>query len=193
MTDRSTGPRCGNNPNARLTDGDRKAVADFKEYLANRAAVERVRAVLETEAVVGRSALEYRGLIASALMAAEPAAAGPDQTADTLPAWLYQRFMQDGEGWNNLDDNQRTYWEHQARAVRRAVERGGFKAAATDGDEGRIVAYRGPGSGWLFCRNCADGSGMQAALTSDDLPDGGLCDECGVDVLIPQQPQEARP
>ena len=36
-----------------------------------RAAVERVRAVLEMEAVVGRSALEYRGLIASALMAAE--------------------------------------------------------------------------------------------------------------------------
>lgn len=38
---------------------------------ADRAAVERVRAVLETEAVVGRSALEYRGLIASALMADE--------------------------------------------------------------------------------------------------------------------------
>ncbi|MCL8016889.1 hypothetical protein [Streptomyces sp. AS02] len=38
---------------------------------ADRAAVERVRAVLETEAVVGRSALEYRGLILAALMAAE--------------------------------------------------------------------------------------------------------------------------
>jgi hypothetical protein len=37
----------------------------------DRAALERVRAVLETEAVVGRSALEYRGLIASALMATE--------------------------------------------------------------------------------------------------------------------------
>jgi hypothetical protein len=34
-------------------------------------AIERVRAVLETEAVVGRSALEYRGLIASALLADE--------------------------------------------------------------------------------------------------------------------------
>lgn len=31
----------------------------------------RVRTVLETEAVVGRSALEYRGLVTSALMAAE--------------------------------------------------------------------------------------------------------------------------
>lgn len=37
----------------------------------DQAAIERVRAVLETEAVVGRSALEYRGLITSALMAAE--------------------------------------------------------------------------------------------------------------------------
>jgi hypothetical protein len=36
---------------------------------ADRAALDRVRAVLETEAVVGRSALEYRGLITSALMA----------------------------------------------------------------------------------------------------------------------------
>lgn len=34
----TVGPRCGNNPKARLTDGDRKAVAEFKAYLADRAA-----------------------------------------------------------------------------------------------------------------------------------------------------------
>lgn len=34
MTDRSTGPACGNNPNFRMTDGDRKAVDDFKARLA---------------------------------------------------------------------------------------------------------------------------------------------------------------
>ncbi|MFC8515520.1 hypothetical protein [Streptomyces sp. NPDC057257] len=34
MTDRSTGTRCGNDPNIRLTDGDRKAVEDFKARLA---------------------------------------------------------------------------------------------------------------------------------------------------------------
>lgn len=120
MTDRSTGPRCGNNPNYRMSEGDRKAVDDFKAYLADRAAIrdriaealyaqdhpshlvplnetgmeaayresadavlavlpppadrasaDRVRTVLETEAVVGRSALEYRGLIVAALMADE--------------------------------------------------------------------------------------------------------------------------
>ncbi|MGW0495072.1 hypothetical protein ACWD0Z_06415 [Streptomyces sp. NPDC003007] len=35
----STGPACGNNPNHRMTPGDRKAVADFKAYLADRAAL----------------------------------------------------------------------------------------------------------------------------------------------------------
>lgn len=38
---------------------------------ADQAALARVRRVLETEAVVGRSALDYRGLITSALMCAE--------------------------------------------------------------------------------------------------------------------------
>lgn len=36
---KSTGPACGNNPNHPLTDGDRQAVADFKAYLADRAAL----------------------------------------------------------------------------------------------------------------------------------------------------------
>jgi hypothetical protein len=34
MTDRSIGPRCGNNPNVQLTAGDRKAIDDFKARLA---------------------------------------------------------------------------------------------------------------------------------------------------------------
>ncbi|NUP15461.1 MAG: hypothetical protein HOZ81_05025 [Streptomyces sp.] len=46
---------------------------------------------------------------------------------DTPGAWLYQRFMPDGIGWDRLDDSDRAYWEHQAAAVRRAVARGGFK------------------------------------------------------------------
>ncbi|WP_050514213.1 MULTISPECIES: DUF4031 domain-containing protein [Streptomyces] len=32
----TVGPRCGNNPAAQLTAGDRKAVADFKAYLHQR-------------------------------------------------------------------------------------------------------------------------------------------------------------
>ena len=32
----TVGPRCGNNPNVRLTPGDRQAVDEFKAYLAAR-------------------------------------------------------------------------------------------------------------------------------------------------------------
>ncbi|WP_245727153.1 hypothetical protein [Streptomyces longwoodensis] len=39
MTDRNFRPRCGNDPRAQLTDGDRQAVADFRAYLADRAAL----------------------------------------------------------------------------------------------------------------------------------------------------------
>lgn len=34
----TVGPRCGNNPNYRLTPGDRQAVEEFKAYLQRRAA-----------------------------------------------------------------------------------------------------------------------------------------------------------
>ncbi|WP_037616321.1 hypothetical protein [Streptomyces aureus] len=58
--------------------------------------------------------------------------AAEENGGDTLPAWLYERFMPEGEGWGYLDPGQREYWEHQARAVRRAVERGGFKAPSPE-------------------------------------------------------------
>ncbi|MEU0625012.1 hypothetical protein ABZ329_29645 [Streptomyces rubiginosohelvolus] len=60
---------------------------------------------------------------------ADDAAAGvqpPTNEADTLAPWLYQRFMAAGAGWDQLDEDDRSYWEHHARAVRRAVARGGF-------------------------------------------------------------------
>jgi hypothetical protein len=48
----------------------------------------------------------------------------------TLPAWLHQRFDPRGPDWDQLDEDDRSYWEHQARAVRRAFARGGFKQPA---------------------------------------------------------------
>lgn len=36
--DAEVGPRCGNNPNVRLSPGDQKAVDEFKAYLRQRAA-----------------------------------------------------------------------------------------------------------------------------------------------------------
>ncbi|MEU3522352.1 hypothetical protein AB0E62_00490 [Streptomyces sp. NPDC038707] len=49
---------------------------------------------------------------------------------DTLAPWLHRRFGtrgQHGQSWDALSDEDKAYWEHEARAVRRAVERGGFK------------------------------------------------------------------
>lgn len=48
-------------------------------------------------------------------------------TDDTLPQWLYQRFTHNFTTWENLHADDQLYWEHEAAAVRRAVERGGFK------------------------------------------------------------------
>jgi hypothetical protein len=176
MTDQSTGTRCGNNPNYQMSDGDRKAVEDFKARLAlqaaakpyieravwvdfdplmeviaatiwehcardvedqpravcddprtiaafaaavarahaaaapstDQAALDRIRVVLETEAVVGRSALEYRGLIASALMADAAAASAvpgrPDSELmpDRLEAVLTERFTELGNPYSEM-------------------------------------------------------------------------------------------
>lgn len=84
-----TGPACGNNPYYRLSDGDRQAVDSFRAYLTARAALQRIRTVLETEHVAGRTALEYRGLITAALMADETATtATPAVDLPTLAAAL---------------------------------------------------------------------------------------------------------
>jgi hypothetical protein len=61
--------------------------------------------------------------------------------------------------------------------------------------ETRIVAYRSNDGRLLYCTGHAGelfGLGY-TAVTADDLPDGGICThpDCGVDVLIPQQPKEA--
>ncbi|MEW2164361.1 hypothetical protein AB0912_15415 [Streptomyces sp. NPDC007084] len=65
--------------------------------------------------------------LAAALVSQPPAELAP--AADTMPAWLAQRFDPRGPEWDALTDDDRTYWEHHAAAVRRAVARGGFKAA----------------------------------------------------------------
>lgn len=50
------------------------------------------------------------------------------QAVDTLPEWLYWRFACDRNvPWDELHDDIRSYWAHEAAAVRRAVARGGFK------------------------------------------------------------------
>jgi hypothetical protein len=61
----------------------------------------------------------------------------------------------------------------------------------------RIVAYRSRDGRALYCtRHTGEIFGFDwRPVDSDDLPDGGICTypDCGADVLIPQQPKEARP
>lgn len=62
-------------------------------------------------------------------------------------------------------------------------------------DTDRTVAYRSalPGAMSIYCTRHTDelGTGV-IPLTSDDLPDGGVCAQCHVDLLIPQN-KEDRP
>jgi len=57
-----------------------------------------------------------------------PDADSERETPDTLPQWLARRFGR-AVAWNDLAEDTRLYWQHEANAVRRAVARGGFKAA----------------------------------------------------------------
>jgi hypothetical protein len=56
-------------------------------------------------------------------------AQGMQPELGTLAAWLYHRFVPvaGAKAWGDLTDADRAYWTHQARAVQRAVARGGFK------------------------------------------------------------------
>src|ERR1044072_5234559 len=49
------------------------------------------------------------------------------ETVDTLPQWLYKRFGSRRFRWDELDEADTSYWEHEAAAVRRAVARNGFR------------------------------------------------------------------
>jgi hypothetical protein len=46
---------------------------------------------------------------------------------DTLAQWLFKRFGMVRMDWGDLSEDGTSYWEHEADAVRRAVDRGGFR------------------------------------------------------------------
>ncbi|MGE9282302.1 hypothetical protein ACP4B2_27660 [Streptomyces rochei] len=115
-----TGPACGNNPHYRLSDGDRQAVDSFRAYLTARAALQRIRTVLETEHVAGRTALEYRGLITAALMADETAATETQPPATPV---VCEGFVWIGQSFATCDRCGQPAWEHDGQDV--AVEGAG--------------------------------------------------------------------
>lgn len=55
-----------------------------------------------------------------------------------------------------------------------------------------IIARRAFYSGKMFCLRCpVIGSGPELPITSSDLPDGGICSTCSVDLLIVEPAAEA--
>jgi hypothetical protein len=149
------------------------------------ATIARVRAVLETEAVAGRSALEYRGLIISALMGTE------DDLADEVPEPETEAdIVREHVTTVHLIGEQLTHveswlWKRLAevRAERPAVEaQPGTPAPAADRAEATIARvraalqpYDGPiygdrshgiQTGWNRAR--------RAALTALEEPVSGL-------------------
>lgn len=59
---------------------------------------------------------------------------------------------------------------------------GGFRAALAVQGYREIVAWRGEITGNLYCPDHAPRKSC-TPLTSGDLPDGGVCVDCGKDVL----------
>lgn len=53
-------------------------------------------------------------------------------TQDTLAEWLYARFDHSLIDWENMLPEDQEKWRHDARAVRRAVARGGFKSSDSE-------------------------------------------------------------
>jgi hypothetical protein len=46
---------------------------------------------------------------------------------DTLPEWLWYRYSDSPEYWDDLSENAQEYWKDEAIAVRNAVHRGGLR------------------------------------------------------------------
>ena len=96
-------------------------------------------------------------------------------------------------GWpvGNYDQWVWVSWDEAAALYATPPAGGAPQPKEADGD--RVVAYRSalPGAMSIYCTRHTDGLGDGVTpLTSDDLPDGGVCAACHVDVLIPQ-PKEA--
>lgn len=99
----------------------------------------------------------------------------------------------DPESWQHRERGCSGMWElhtdgrhrrcAECRELMRPLGHGEVRPAWTEPDP--VVAYRSKFSRSLYCMTCAGNGRFGIPLTSDDLPDGGLCASCGRDVLIP--------
>ncbi len=90
----------------------------------------------------------------------------------------FDRMVSD-DGFTDADDAALAKLRRMADEAQQAAEPEVFSP--------EVVAYEHPTRPRAYlCRQHGDGTPGLTPLESDDLPDGGICDECGVDVLIPQ-------
>ena len=126
-----TRPRCGNDPRAQLTDGDRQAIADFKAYLADRAALREIAeaALAAVESALGDTLLpaareEALAGIVAVLPPPADGAAVLREAADAVFALEYD-VMVGEEGDENMG-SMREAWDvgtiHASQLLRRMAD-----------------------------------------------------------------------
>lgn len=101
----------------------------------------------------------------------------------------------DPESWQHRERGCSGMWElhtdgrhrrcAECREPMRPLGHGEARPAWTEPDPAPVLAYRSKFSRALYCMTCSGAGHFGIPLTSDDLPDGGLCASCGCDVLIP--------
>jgi hypothetical protein len=175
---------------------------------ADRAAVLRdaVRRIEDGELLPDRGLRFRRGadwvLDALRRLAAEAAAPGVGAAADTTPAGERPRCTYCGLPHDLTPSMALACASIRAMVDTVAPAEPGPVVPAQPGNDTPVVAYRSHSGSLLRCLTHAPdqtsvASGAFHPVTADDLPDGGICTyrapgvECGVDVLIPQQPKEA--
>jgi len=209
-------------PTSLFDNADREALAELRAYLLGRpqpdpstgsaAALRRVRAVLEMEAVVGRTALEYRGLILAALtaddaqQAAQPTPCSqpnPCEDGELCATHEEEQAHADGEHqycgitcetqmpsapmYNSIVAHGIPGTRGMLDELLRRAAAGLLPTAEERQPAPDVVAFRNPDKpSTLWC--CEHGQQWWGLtpITSEDLPDGGVCGQCHVDVLIPQ-------
>jgi hypothetical protein len=127
-----------------------------------------------------------------------PAVPDPRPCGDQLTEWTCTLPPGPHPNWRHSDDVHGVWWDQMgdppySNRDRLAAEEQPAVVSQPDEEADRIVAYRSTGARVLRCLLHApsDLTGF-TPVTSDDLPDGGICTfpDCGADVLIPQQPDE---
>lgn len=139
--------------------------------------INRVRAALNDCKARGATGMQYENAVREALGDRQSRRSPGPLCHETDPNTLRECALRAGHEGDHQDGD--LNWP--------AV--GAQQPKQANGDH--IVAYRLGGSQSLRCAGCAPSQrgDIWEPITSEDLPDGGVCATCHVDVLIPQELQ----